>query len=478
MNSSIVIPFWIFILLCLLAAWAAIGSLLIPSVRWFLRRRVNRVIDELNTRLQLRIQPFKTTKRQVLIDRLLYDPEVLKAAEAFAHEHNISRDEAMAKAERYAREIVPSFNAYAYFRAGYAIARWFARLLYRVRLGYSDEAGLSKVDKNSGVVFVMNHKSNMDYILVAYLAATRSALSYAVGEWARIWPLQTLIRTLGAYFIRRNSGGNLLYRRVLSRYVQMATEGGVVQAVYPEGGLSRDGKIRPIKLGLLSYMVSGFNLDWERDLVFVPVGINYDRVIEDRSLLLKLDPSSKKKSFFYAISTTLKFLFHNFGLMLRRRWYRYGYAGVNFGTPVSMREYMKKHNIDFRKMDENTRHITVERLGNEIMAEVEKVIPVLPVSLVSTVLLQNGVTEMEEGKEFSELELKVAVQRLVEKLEHLGAHVYIPRSDQEYAIAVGLRMLTLRRLIIIEDGMYRANTKEVALLRYYANSIEHLFSKE
>ena len=94
--------------------------------------------------------------------------------------------------------------------------------------------------------FVMNHRSNMDYVLVAYLAATRTALSYAVGEWARIWPLQTLIRTLGAYFVRRSSGDGL-YRLVLARYVQMATAGGVVQAVYPEGGLSRDGRVRPPK---------------------------------------------------------------------------------------------------------------------------------------------------------------------------------------------------------------------------------------
>ena len=86
----------------------------------------------------------------------------------------------------------------------------------------------------------MNHRSNMDYVLVAYLAASRSALSYAVGEWARIWPLQTLIRSLGAYFVRRRSG-DPLYRRVLARYVQAATTGGVVQAVYPEGNLSRDG---------------------------------------------------------------------------------------------------------------------------------------------------------------------------------------------------------------------------------------------
>ena len=80
------------------------------------------------------------------------------------------------------------------------------RLLYRVRLGYADDAALADIESNASVVFVMNHRSNMDYVLVAYMAANRSALSYAVGEWARTWPLQTLIKSLGAYFVRRNSG--------------------------------------------------------------------------------------------------------------------------------------------------------------------------------------------------------------------------------------------------------------------------------
>ena len=131
-------------------------------------------------------------------------------------------------------------------------------MAYRVRLGYTDTAALAAIDPSSTVVFVMNHRSNMDYILVSFLAAERVALSYAVGEWARIWPLQGLIRAMGAYFVRRNSG-DPLYRMVLQRYVQMATEGGVPQAMYPEGGLTTDGRLRAPKLGLLDYMLKGFD---------------------------------------------------------------------------------------------------------------------------------------------------------------------------------------------------------------------------
>ena len=184
----------------------------------------------------------------------------------------------------YAREIVPAFNAIMYFKMAYWVARRLVHAFYRVRLGFADDTALAGIGKNSSVVFVMNHRSNMDYILATYLAAERTALSYAVGEWARVWPLQQLIRSMGGFFVRRESG-NVLYRRVLECYVQMAAEGGVPQAIFPEGRLSRDGLLGEAKLGLLGYIVRGFDPQGERDIVFVPVGINYDRVLEDRSLL-------------------------------------------------------------------------------------------------------------------------------------------------------------------------------------------------
>src|SRR3954449_9573094 len=188
MTRLVSLPLWLVAVLVLLAAWAALDRLLVPGVRWYLRRRVNRAIDQLNTRLRLKIPPFHRTKRRVLIDRLVFDPAVVEAVDAHAREQGVPRGVLASRVERYAREIVPSFNAYFYFRVGYWLARRVARMLYRVRLASSDEAELAAVDPGSTVVFLMNHRSNMDYILVAYLAADRTALSYAVGEWARIWP--------------------------------------------------------------------------------------------------------------------------------------------------------------------------------------------------------------------------------------------------------------------------------------------------
>jgi glycerol-3-phosphate O-acyltransferase len=467
MSRVVSLPLWLVVVLCLLAAWAALDRLLVPGFRWYLRRRFNRAIDELNTRLRLEIPAFHRTRRQVLIDRLVYDPKVVQAVDETAREQGVPRAVLAARVKRYAREIVPAFSAYFYFRVGYWLSKRVARLLYRVRLGFSDETGLAAVAPGSTVVFLMNHRSNMDYILLAYLAADRTALSYAVGEWARIWPLQTLIRSTGAYFVRRNSG-DPLYRRVLERYIHMATSAGVTQAVYPEGGLTRDGRLRPPKLGILDYMLRSFDPRLgERDLVFIPVGINYDRVLEDRTLLLDLAPERRSRGPFFAAATTLRFLLRNVGLALRSRWHRFGYACVNFGSPMSMRRYLSDRGLDLRPLSREDRAVHLERLGGELMAAVGEVIPALPVPLVATVLVQ-------AGEPLSELELKARAHRLITELDAAGAHVYIPRRDQDYAIVAGLRMLTLRHLVEEKDGLYAAKAEEMTLLRYYANSIAHL----
>ena len=471
MSRTVALPLWLVAVLVVLAVWAVLERLLIPSVRWFLRRRVNRVLEEIHTRLKIAIPEFKLTRRDVLIDRLLYDPQVQNAAEAFAREQDMPREVAMAKVAGYAREIVPSFNAYAYFRIGYALARGVARTLFRVRLGYSDEEGLAAIPPRSTVVFLINHRSNMDYILVGYLAAEKAAISYAVGEWARIWPLQTLVRAMGAYFVRRNSR-DALYRKVLERWVAMATEAGVTQAVFPEGGLSRDGKLRPPKVGILDYMLRAFDPQGERDIAFIPVGINYDRTFEDRSLLSERDSSAPRPGALAAAANAMRFVVKNLLLMARNRWHRFGYACVNFGPPISLKRYATEHGLDARRLEREERFARVTELAEHLMGAIARVIPVVPVSLVARTFVSSP------QRAWSELEIKAAVLETMRDLEARGAHVYVPRGDQDYAVDVGLRMLTLRRLVVERDGLFTPAAAEMPLLEYYANSIAHLFERD
>jgi len=313
----------------------------------------------------------------------------------------------------------------------------------------------------------MNHRSNMDYILVAFLAAERTTLSYAVGEWAKIWPLQMLIRAMGAFFVRRKSG-NPLYRRVLERYIHMATREGVCQAVFLEGGLSRDGMLRQPKLGLMDYMLRQYDLENDRDIVFIPVGINYDRTIEDRSLVRALDPEAEKRSWWFVVRTTVGFIRRSFFLMIVSRWRRYGYAGVNFGSPVSIKNYCETQGIEFSTLERGKRFTAVEDLSRELMGAIAGVVPILPLSILATIFL----SVREQWLDVDEIEDRT--NELIRDLHKKGAPVLeIPRATRIHAIGDALDHLLLRNLIEYSGDRYRMVPKNIVILQYYANSIVH-----
>jgi glycerol-3-phosphate O-acyltransferase len=346
---------------------------------------------------------------------------------------------------------VPSFSATVYFTVASTIARFLSETLYRVRIGRFEDV-LSGLDPKATVVFVMNHRSNMDYVLVTYLASKRSALSYAVGEWARIWPISLLIRAMGAFFIRRKSRG-LLYRRVLARYVQMATQGGVTQAVFPEGGLSLDGRLAPPRMGFLNYVIAG----WEpkgRDVIFVPVSINYDRVLEDYILLA--GGKRGERRFGANISVIARFLAQQFWLWLTGRYRRFGYAAVHFGAPVSLSAFHKQ-----------TGGISSPVLAREIMAQVEAGIPVLPVPLISLILIHKAPLRA--------LELTAAFVEVMQAVEP----EYLQATPEAWAEAAEAGVLNLmqRKLIVQDGGRYVITAKGESVLPYYAASLSHISEK-
>jgi glycerol-3-phosphate O-acyltransferase len=408
-------------------------------------------VARLNTRLQRPIEPFKLARRYDMIQRLIYDPEVSLAIAAHARAEGIPENVAFEQARRYAREIVPSFSATAYFGIAIKLAKWLSRSLYRVRLGHFDEAALAAVDREATVVFVMNHRSNMDYVLVTWLAAERSALSYAVGEWARVWPLSRLIKAMGAYFIRRKSRGEL-YRRVLARYVGMATDGGVTQAMFPEGGLSLSGGLQPPKLGLLKYLVEERRPDG-RDVVFVPVAINYDRVFEDRLLVAAGQAGGRR--FPARISVVAGFVLRQVWLRLRRRYHRHGYAAVSFGAPMSLAEFERDHPA-----------AGVEGLAQALMARIGAEVPVLPVPLVARALIRSEGPLTREGLDAALAEMLAEVPR---------AHVHLPRKDLGYAARFGIQVLRKRGMIEERQGAFVITEAERPVVAYYAASIDHLF---
>jgi glycerol-3-phosphate O-acyltransferase len=447
-----------------IAGWILLRRLVLPGVRWYFRWRSRGVIEAVNRRLRLRMPAFKLTRRRKLVERLMRDPAVHEAIEEYSREEGIPQVVAAVRAERYAREIVPTFNAYLYFRVGIPLAGRLTRALYEVSVGGVEWERL--VDEDASVVFVMNHRSNMDYVVLAHLTAERAALSYAAGEWARFWPLGPLVRAMGAFFVRRGSG-DALYRRVLERFVQMAVEGGLTQVVFPEGGLSRDGRLREPRTGLLDYMLRRFDPGGERDLIFVPVAINYDWVLEDESLLKLAGSKAPAQSPGGPVASTALFILRNLLVALRDR-QRLGHAAVNVGAPISAREYARSHGVDLRTLDRQERAEEVLVLAQALLRTIGGIMPVVPVPATARVFVQDP----EEA--FSKQVVAARVRDLVSDLEERGARVPGEQLDPETA----LRILSLRRLLVVDDGLYHTAPGGEKNLRYYANSISHLFEPE
>jgi glycerol-3-phosphate O-acyltransferase len=444
MFGTVAVPVWLLVLILGFAAISFATHFLFPSVRWFFRRRAEKALSRLNARLDRKIDLFKLAQRSDMVARLAYDQKVVEAAMAHAAETGAPGEVAFEEARRYAREIVPGFSATVYFGFGTRAAKWLSRLLFRVRVGKVDKE-LGHLDPKAAVVFVMNHRSNLDYVLVTWLVADRSAVSYAVGEWARVWPLSALIRSMGAYFIRRGSR-NALYRKVLARYVQMATEGGTTQAMFPEGGLSLDGKVGPAKLGLLSYIVEGWTPD-ERDVVFVPVGLAYDRVLEDRVLVeaAKAETRRFRNRPFWVAMHAVRFLWARF----RGRTKGFGTAAAGFGAPVSLRAHLAAGG-------------TVEALGDRLMAAIAEVVPVLPVPLVARALGEGAASRDE---------LAARIEALVGRLSAAGAVLKLPPHGISAVLAEGLDPL-IRRGLVSAD--LKSVPEERDLLAFYAAAVPEI----
>ena len=242
-------------------------------------------------RNRARIDRFKLASRAHVRARLLADVTVADAVRTHAAEHGIAERDVWTTVDGYVREIVPFFNVIAYYQIGYRVSGWLLNLFYKVSVEFAEPKARDRLPKDAVIVYVMNHRSNADYVLVSYALAGQVAISYAVGEWARAFPLEHVFKAFGSYFIRRRYR-EPLYHAVLERYVQLITREGVTQGIFVEGGLTRDGKLRPPKIGLLDYVLGiGRDPAYAARLYVVPVAVNYDRVLEDRSLLRELDPT-------------------------------------------------------------------------------------------------------------------------------------------------------------------------------------------
>ena len=463
MFQSVSVPLPV---LAVLAAGCLYGLIVRPLWRRRRERRHTHAFHEAQGRLAIQPSAFQLLKPTSAADLLMVDPGVQEAILQEVETTGTDQCDVLVTAREYAREIVPSLSAGFYFRLIQGPLKRLLLQLFRVRVRYLDEAAIVQAARTSTPVFVLNHRSNLDYVIAATSLADRAILSFAVGEWARYWPLEGLLRALGGFFVRRGSG-NPLYRAVLAAHVKSATRAGVPQAFYIEGRLSEDGRLRSPRLGLLDYTVRSFDPETGRDVAFVPVAVNYDRIIEDRNLQI-MKASGRRTSRVASWRGTAAFLGHQLWLRLHRRRKPFGHATLSVGAPVSLRAWLATRDFDPRDAGREERFAEVQLLADHLMERIAGIMPVLPVPLMAAVLRDRG----NEG--ITRAEARAAAFEILESLEARPGEPDIPRADWEPAVELGLQLLMQRHLVQTERDRLTIPEPRRHFVDYYANSIRHL----
>ena len=392
----------------LAAAAVLLYELLRVGVVGWWRRRQERRVDQFLRDHRIPTDPFRHTHRVVVKEMVLSDPGLVAAMAGRAKADGRNYGDVQAQVRGWLDEIVPQFNLLAYYRVGYRIGRLFAYAMYNVRLDQASlDAAMAQVPANASVVLVSNHRSNADFVVTGFMLSKSVQVSYAVGEWARVWPLEGLFKSFGSYFVRRGEK-DPLYHRTLEAYIELVTKQGVTQAMFPEGGLSRDGRLRPVKLGLLDFMGRAKrDPAFTRPLVFVPVGINFDRVLEDEVLvretlagdhpLRRRTPAQKAKRLLSLLGRAVVGVPANVGRFLAKRMKKHGVCAIHFGAPVSFDAWLEDHPEFLAEEDRHGRQAILRPFGEGLLADIGRAVPVTPVAAVATALVRLGPARMAQG---------------------------------------------------------------------------------
>jgi len=450
------------------------GALLVGALgAWLWRRWTRQAARRALFKFRARVDRFKLTSKRYIADALLGDEVIAEAVRAHAAEHGMPLTKAWERVRIYINEIVPAFNLLMYYQFGYTLSKLALNIFYKTSVKIRRPEAFAALPRESIVIYLMNHRSNADYVLAGYGLAGQVAISYAVGEWARVFPLEYLFKSFGSYFIRRRFR-EPLYHTVLERYVQLITRNGVTQGLFPEGGLSRDGKLRPAKIGLLDYMIgTAREPGFAERMYVVPVGLNYDRVLEDRTLLRELRSSEGREtsSRLTQFREVLNYTISNFGRLSTRRWKRYGRAAVVIGEPVPVAPWLNELAAAGQPLfglARPERLAAVQRFCDGMMERIGAVIPVTAVPLVCAALQTFDTELVPESK------LLARIEELRDVLVARGAEVAEPEREGAETFERAYRMLAMRRVLVKQGEHYLILPRGRELISYYANGVAHL----
>jgi glycerol-3-phosphate O-acyltransferase len=244
-----------------------------------------------------------------------------------------------------------------------------------------DQDGLEKVKlaaQRAPLVLIPCHKSHLDYLILSYVFHNNHmpCPHIAAGKNLSFWPLGPIFRAGGAFFIRRTFKGAILYSKVFAAYVEKLLSEGFNIEFFIEGGRSRSGKILMPKLGMLSLLINGCRKGACDDLIFVPIFIGYDRVIEENSYLHEIRGGKKRPESLLEVIRARKFLKT-----------RYGKVYIKFAEPISLKDHLAKDRQKLGELSSKAQNLLCNEIGYRVIHAINEHTVVTPYGIVAAAAL-------------------------------------------------------------------------------------------
>ncbi|WP_288374764.1 glycerol-3-phosphate 1-O-acyltransferase PlsB [Pseudomonas sp. L7] len=405
--------------------------------------------------------------RRNLVKGLVHDPLVRQAISDEAEREKIPYAKAEAKALHYGNEIASDYT-YTAIRFLEVVLSWFWNKIYDgIKVNHIEQ--VQGIAPGHEVIYVPCHRSHIDYLLLSYLLF-RNGLTpphIAAGINLNMPVIGGLLRRGGAFFMRRTFKGNPLYTAVFNEYLHTLFTKGFPVEYFVEGGRSRTGRMLQPRPGMLAITLRSFLRSSRTPIVFVPVYIGYERVLEGRTYLGELRGASKKKESIFDI-------FKVIGALKQR----FGQVYVNFGEPIRLGAFLDQQQPGWREQDLAPQfrpawlNDTTTRLGQTVAQHLNGAAAINPVNLVALALLSTSRLALDERALVRVLDLYLALLRQVP----YSSHVTLPEGDGKALIehVRGMELLAeqkdaLGRILYLDEA-------NAVLMTYYRNNVLHIFA--
>ena len=408
--------------------------------------------------------------KQELKENILTNERLREFMKHYAESRNIPIYQIHKEADGYIEEIAANYSSTAIKVLEVIIGRLIKMMFEGIMVNKEVLNKIKMMSLKGPLVLIPCHKSHIDYLILSYMLYKNDMQCphIAAGKNLSFWPLGPIFRSGGAFFIRRTFRGAVLYSRVFAEYLHMLLEEHYSIEFFIEGTRSRTGKLITPKLGLLSILLNAYKNKACDDVIFAPVYIGYDRVLEESSYLHELEGGQKKSENFSQLIKARKFLKK-----------RYGKIYLNFHEPLSLNALLTKDYYRFEGMSQKEQNDFCRNLGYRIINAIDHNTVVTPHALVASAILNRTVSHF--SYESLTDQVKMYLNYLLYQQTKLADTLLL---DQEYAVKSVIDDYVQRKFIEKVTGDHASASDEIKYilqenkrpaLEYYKNNCISFF---